>query len=84
MQPASLSKTILSLTLMAACLFTFQCKRIHSTDMQRNTWPLAALENATYSGLTVHPDPVTLIDGRWEGAPYVEGGVSRPSVHTWH
>lgn len=81
MQPASLSKTILSLTLMAACLFTFQCKRIHSTDMQRNTWPLAALENATYSGLTVHPDPVTLIDGRWEGAPYVEGGVSRPSVH---
>jgi len=49
--------------------------------MQRSTWPLAALKNTTYSGLTVHPDPVMLIDGRWEGAPYVEGGVSRPSVH---
>jgi len=36
------------------------------------------LANATYSG--VMNDPVTLSDGRWEGAPYVEDGASRPTV----
>ena len=33
---------------------------------------------ATYEGIT--EEPITLIDGRWEGEPYVEGGASRPSV----
>ncbi len=36
------------------------------------------MENATYRG--VFAEPVTLIDGRWQGAPYVEGGASRPSA----
>ena len=36
------------------------------------------LANATYSGIM--DDPVTLIDGRWEGKPFVEGGASRPTV----
>jgi len=36
------------------------------------------LANATYSG--VMNDPVTLSGGRWEGAPYVEDGASRPTV----
>lgn len=81
MLTSSFFKPILFLTLIAACLFAFQCKRMHATDMQRGAWSLAALKNATYSGLTVHPRPVMLIDGRWEGAPYVEGGASRPSVY---
>lgn len=36
------------------------------------------LENATYTG--IEDQAVTLVDGRWEGQPYVEGGASRPSV----
>lgn len=42
--------------------------------------PPIALElaNATYSGIM--DEPVTLIDGRWEGRPFVEGGTSRPTV----
>ncbi len=36
------------------------------------------LENATYTG--IENGPVTLLNGRWEGAPYVEGGASRPGV----
>ena len=48
-----------------------------STD---NTGALtvAELAGATYGG--IFDEPVTLIDGRWEGAPYVEGGASRPAV----
>ena len=36
------------------------------------------LANATYTG--TEEGPVTLVDGRWEGEPYAEGGASRPSV----
>lgn len=36
------------------------------------------LANATYTG--TEEGPVTLVDGRWEGEPYVEGGASRPSA----
>jgi heat shock protein HslJ len=36
------------------------------------------LAHATYSG--VMNEPVTLISGRWEGEPYVDGGASRPAV----
>jgi len=36
------------------------------------------LANATYTG--TEEGTVTLVDGRWEGKPYVEGGASRPSV----
>jgi hypothetical protein len=36
------------------------------------------LANATYSG--VEDSPVTLSNGQWQGAPYVEGGASRPRV----
>lgn len=34
--------------------------------------------NATYSGIA--DEPVTLTDGTWRGAPYAEGGASRPVV----
>lgn len=39
---------------------------------------LEELANATYVG--VFDRPVTLVDGRWEGASYVDGGASRPSA----
>lgn len=38
-------------------------------------WDEAA--NASYTGLD---QPVTLSGGRWEGAPYIEGGASAPSA----
>ncbi len=38
----------------------------------------AELANATYSGF--EEGPVTLVEGRWEGEPYEEGGASRPST----
>jgi len=50
-------------------------------DSVQVDWSLDALKNATYSGFSVHAGPVTLINGRWEGKPYVDGGASRPSVH---
>ncbi len=50
-------------------------------DTQGVKWSLAALKNVSYSGLRAAPARVSLIDGRWEGAPYVDGGASRPSVH---
>ena len=39
---------------------------------------ITELGNATYSG--IEEQPVTLADGRWEGAPYMEGGAARPAV----
>jgi heat shock protein HslJ/LysM repeat protein len=36
------------------------------------------LGNATYHG--IYAEPVTLTDGKYEGAPFVEGGASRPTV----
>lgn len=39
---------------------------------------LDALRNMTYTG--IEDDPVTLVDGAWEGAPYVEGSALRPTV----
>lgn len=41
---------------------------------------LDELRNLTYTGLGNDPRTVTLKDGRWEGAPYVEGVASRPRV----
>jgi uncharacterized lipoprotein YbaY/heat shock protein HslJ len=39
---------------------------------------LQDLANATYQG--IYEQPVTLIDGVYEGEPFVEGGASRPTV----
>ena len=50
-------------------------------DTQDVKWSLAAVKNMSYSGLKAAPASVTLVDGRWEGAPYVDGGASRPAVH---
>ena len=39
---------------------------------------LEQLKNGIYSG--VYEEPVTLIDGLYEGEPFVEGGASRPTL----
>jgi len=44
-----------------------------------NAAPSASeLANASYSG--IDGQDITLSDGRWQGAPFVEGGASRPSA----
>ncbi len=39
---------------------------------------LGELASATYEG--IYDEVITLVDGRWEGEPFVEGGASRPSA----
>jgi putative lipoprotein len=38
------------------------------------------LAAATYQGLDGIDGPVTLVEGRWEGEPYVEGAAARPAA----
>ena len=40
--------------------------------------PLEALMNGTYSG--IYEEPITLVEGKYEGEPYVEGFSDRPTV----
>ncbi len=47
-------------------------------DLASTAPTLEELADATYAG--IFDAPVTLTGGRWEGAPYVEGGASRPSA----
>jgi len=39
---------------------------------------MAELANATYAGIV--DEPVSLVDGHWQGEPFVEGGASAPVV----
>ena len=55
-----------------------QCKSL--TMSQGETLTLEQLKNATYSGFEGLTESVTLVDGKWEGKPYTEGGVVRPQV----
>jgi heat shock protein HslJ len=38
------------------------------------------LAQGTYTGIPGLPDSVTLVDGRWEGAPLVAGGAAAPAL----
>ena len=54
-------------------------RRAHASAPTQESVPLsAAVANLSYSG--IYDETVTLTDGRWEGAPFVEGGASRPAV----
>jgi heat shock protein HslJ len=46
--------------------------------LEDSVLPVATLMNATYSG--IYDAPVTLTEGSYEGAPFEEGGASRPTV----
>jgi heat shock protein HslJ len=39
---------------------------------------LEKLSSATYTG--IYDEAITLVKGRWEGEPFVEGGASKPSA----
>jgi heat shock protein HslJ len=78
------SAPIAPLLMVVMVIVFLSCNRNHTKppdDIVQEDWSLDALKNATYSGFSVHDGPVKLINGRWEGKPYVDGGASRPSVH---
>jgi heat shock protein HslJ len=69
----------LSLGTLAGCSSGGQRR---SGDVVPDSAPsLAEARNATYRGVNGIPFPITLVDGRWEGEPVVDGGAARPSVH---
>ncbi len=41
---------------------------------------LLELKRGTYAGIEGLPPSVTLVNGRWEGEPYVEGAAARPAL----
>ena len=49
---------------------------IHANQVSSGAPTLAELGSATYAGM--EDGPVSLSNGGWEGAPYAEGGASRP------
>ncbi len=42
---------------------------------------VALVETATFYGFEDFPDPVTLVAGKWEGEPFVEGGNVFPGIY---
>ena len=76
---------ILIITTLMACSSPISeadraaARRAHASAPKQESVPLtAAVANLSYSG--IYDEAVTLTDGRWEGAPFVEGGASRPAV----
>lgn len=70
---------LLSVGLLSATPAACQV-RAPSRDATRADAPtLAELGTATYRGFEIR-DTVTLTDGRWEGAPYQDGGAARPRI----
>lgn len=53
---------------------------IMAATNSRSTPLPGELKNMTYKGLEDPAVPVPLVDGHWEGKPYVDGGASRPTV----
>ena len=67
------------ITSVVILLTVWVCALVTTTGFANQTGSLLTeLENATYTG--IEDKPVTLMEGRWEGQPHVEGGASRPSV----
>jgi heat shock protein HslJ len=67
----------------------FLCSACGGSDTPRTTNATAPAEaapaldelrQATYAGFADDIGEVTLADGHWEGAPFVDGGAARPSV----
>jgi heat shock protein HslJ len=49
-------------------------------DIDPSAPTLDEVRNASIKGIEEAGGPVTLVNGRWEGKPYVEGGTSAPSA----
>jgi heat shock protein HslJ len=79
LKPSIGSRLTSGLMIAAALALTAACSRGGAITTSMETTPsVADLSSATYR--EVFEESVTLIDGRWEGAPFVDGGASRPSV----
>ena len=84
MKRSSLSSVLPWLVLLYLALACLHCGGVAPAVNQSQDLLAPALEelkNATYSGLEIPQDTVTLKDGNWIGKPFVEGGASRPEVY---
>lgn len=64
------------LVLLVGGLFTIP--GIQASQAINDAPSMADLKNATYSG--IEDGAITLLDGSWQGEPWVEGGAARPGV----
>jgi hypothetical protein len=73
------SRYIPAVVLLLAAIVVAACGPAGSTATPAVTpLTLEQLQNAQYQG--IYDQPVTLTGGKYEGAPFVEGGASRPTV----
>ena len=70
-------RSIASLVIFVAVAATPACDRGGAVE-EPVAPSLEELSSATYTG--IYDEAVTLVEGRWEGEPFVEGGASRPSA----
>lgn len=78
----SISTRRLTPALTVMVLFAAACSAGGAADPARAAADSAPtpeeLAGATYAGIL--EEPVTLVNGSWEGKPFVDGGASRPAV----
>jgi len=70
-------RSIAAVVLVAAVAATPACDR-GSVAEESAPPSLEELASATYTG--IYDEAVTLVEGRWQGEVFVEGGASRPSA----
>jgi heat shock protein HslJ len=70
-------RSIAAVVIIAAVWATPACNR-GSVAEEPAAPSLEKLSSATYTG--IYDEAITLVKGRWEGEPFVEGGASRPSA----
>jgi heat shock protein HslJ len=70
-------RSITAVVIIAAGATTPACDR-GSVAEEPAASSLEELSSATYTG--IYDEAITLVTGRWEGEPFVEGGASRPSA----
>ena len=70
-------RSIAAVVLVAAVCATPACDR-GSVAEESAPPSLEELASATYTG--IYDEAVTLVEGRWQGEVFVEGGASRPSA----
>jgi heat shock protein HslJ len=72
-----IGRSITAVVIIVAGVTTPACDRGGAVG-ETGAPSLAELASATYEG--VYDEAVTLVEGRWEGEPFVEGGASRLSA----
>jgi heat shock protein HslJ len=72
-----MTRSIASLVIFVAVAATPACDRGGAVE-EPVAPSLEELSSATFTG--IYDEAVTLVEGRWEGEPFVENGASRPGV----